>query len=379
MNSRKERESGIELLKIFAILMVVISHVSLTYVTRTGFNVAGKAMTFKNFIDLFTATNNTQNIFVLLFLHLGALANNIFFICTAWFLVDRKKMKLDKVFKMMADVWMINVIFLILGFACHTHISHENIIQSLLPTMFANNWYITCYLIVYLIHPYLNRIIHSLQRSEFFVMCLVATIMYLVICTLNPTLYFTSQFITFIVIYFDVAYVKYYMKHLADDVGYNRKVFWFSLFLMILIILGTNYLGLKIHFFKYKVRLFDVNQNFLIIVSAIALFNLFRLHHFVNRGINKLAGLSMLIYIIHDDLIFKTYYRPTLLSRFMIKGSHLPIAVNILLFACLLFITCMFVSMIYQLTLQKLVYKVARSFTNMIENKYRNFAKKVNA
>ncbi len=103
---KKERESGIELLKIIAIFLIVISHISQTY----GSMHSGLDSSY--FIDSKIATENIQNIIILTFRFFGSIGNSIFFISTAWFLIDKKDNKKKKILQMLLEVWIISLIIL---------------------------------------------------------------------------------------------------------------------------------------------------------------------------------------------------------------------------------------------------------------------------
>ena len=78
---KTERESNIELLKILALFLIVISHV-----TQTLGNMPNNSLIIDKgyFINVLTATNNLQFFVLILFRHFGALGNMIFFVCSAF-------------------------------------------------------------------------------------------------------------------------------------------------------------------------------------------------------------------------------------------------------------------------------------------------------
>ena len=75
------RKSGIELAKIIAMLLIVISHVVLS--------VSNESLSLNetlDFINLNAATTNINNIVLIIFRYLGAIGNDIFLISSIWFL-----------------------------------------------------------------------------------------------------------------------------------------------------------------------------------------------------------------------------------------------------------------------------------------------------
>lgn len=73
-----KRESGIELLKIVAILFIVINHVCQTL----GEKPLELIQLASELIDASMATTNIQYIIIAFFRHFGSLGNNIFLACS---------------------------------------------------------------------------------------------------------------------------------------------------------------------------------------------------------------------------------------------------------------------------------------------------------
>lgn len=84
------RNSSIELLKIVALLIIVIGHTVQT-LTEPGSDLASRYI-----IDVSKATTN-PTVFSLLVLRLfGVWGNDLFFICSAWFLLQKDRWKKQK-------------------------------------------------------------------------------------------------------------------------------------------------------------------------------------------------------------------------------------------------------------------------------------------
>ncbi len=153
------RNSGIESLKIIAIFLIVISHVVQTLRSEKIY------ISYSDYVvDVSIATTNVQTFILALFSYFGEWGNTIFFVCSAWFLLRSSKYNKRKWFFMLFEIWVVSIIILVVTFFIrHGDVSSKLIIRSILPTTFSNNWYLTCYLLFYPIHPYLNSII---QRSD---------------------------------------------------------------------------------------------------------------------------------------------------------------------------------------------------------------------
>lgn len=96
---------GIDLLKVIAIVLIIISHVGQTLCLEPSIPVNGSY-----YINLNNSTNNSSLFILSLLRGAGALGNNIFFVCSAYFLIDSKRVKKEKVISLLSDVWFISAI-----------------------------------------------------------------------------------------------------------------------------------------------------------------------------------------------------------------------------------------------------------------------------
>ena len=80
MEARKIRNSAIELLKLFAMFLIILSHSMPKY-----------DQTLVGYVDIVHATDNIQNLVLIVFNYLGQLGNAIFVICSSWFLIGGDK------------------------------------------------------------------------------------------------------------------------------------------------------------------------------------------------------------------------------------------------------------------------------------------------
>ncbi len=158
------RRSGIELLKIAAILLIVISHITQTM------NAPNPDIAYSGYlIDLDSATRSLQTFVLILFRHFGVLGNTVFFICSAWFLLESDKFRKKKWFFMLSEIWFVSVVILCISeMITRGALPFSIVIKSLFPTAFNNNRYLTRYLLFYPIHPALNPVIGKMSQKSLF-------------------------------------------------------------------------------------------------------------------------------------------------------------------------------------------------------------------
>ena len=120
----------------------------------------------------------------------------------------------------------------------------------------------------------------------------------------------------------------------------------------------TNYAGLHIDALSGKLQHWVINNNPFILLLVFGIFNLARQKTFTNKAINSIAGMSLWIYLIHENVIVRRMLRPAIwvwLHENMKWGYPYP---AIALFSIALFIASLLASMVYSATINKAVDKI---------------------
>ena len=355
---KKERESGIELYKVIAIFLIVLSHVIQTLTEPNYVLGIGKG----TFINIATATTDLNILLLAFFRICGALGNNMFFICSAWFLVNSKKMSLKKVIHMILDVWIINMIVFFGLHAIGVQLQISDTVKTFFPTTFANNWYITCYLLFYMIHPFLNRMIEQLSINEHLALTSFLFVIYFIIPVLpleEINLFFANEFVIFLATYVIVSFIKIYKNEWTKKLKTNKCILFVSVISYIVLILCVDFLGLRTNYFLNRLVRWNMNNSLFMFLIAFSSFNIMKKKEFINRTINYLSSLSLLVYIFHENLAFRKYFRPviefSILNRFGIEHAFICAVCMAVSLGILSFI----ISAIYKIFFTKTVSKLS--------------------
>lgn len=368
---RQTRDSGIELLKIFAIFVIVINH-TVQSLTNEAYNIPNNGFV----IDISRATTNIQYILLQIFRHFGVLGNSVFFICSAWFLLKSKNWNKKKWLFMVIEIWVVSiVIFIITYIILHGNISIGIIISSFFPTTFGNNWYMTCYLLFYPIHPILNSIVNMMNQRQLFRSTLVMVFLYIFMNFINCSWFFSSAIILWITIYFAIAYMHKYLMSFVDNIRKNLILFIIGVIGFIGIILITDICGLYSQVLSDKVMRWVNNCNPFLLAMSVAMFNIARNIHFENRFINYISKLSLLIYIIHENIILRTYFRPAMWNYVYKRFGYSDVIGWVFIISFIIFIFGILCSILYVLTLQKFFNKVSGKLYEVVRIKYLLFEK----
>ena len=354
LSINSKRESGVELLKVLAIFGIIICH------CYTSFSVA----TNYDNVCFFEISNFSvlERFIMQIIITLGYIGNTIFFVCSSWFLVDKQSNKKDKIISIILNNLIISIIISICYIISGSNLTNEQLIKTLFPLTNENNWYITCYAIFYLIYPYINLILNKIEKKEHLTISLIIFTMYFVVAFFFlPDSFYVNKLISFIAIYVIVSYIKKYKKGFCDNIKQNIILFIISS----LCFYGIIFLNFAI--VPINITWHTINNPFFLIMS-ISLLNIFRKFNFHSNIINTVSGLSLFIYIIHDNFIFRDSGREQLASYFMINYGTDNIILKIMLFALLLFILVSFISYCYKKIIGERIDKVSKRIETIFQN-----------
>ena len=358
--------------------MIIISHTVQTLRGSSDCQIAGDWI-----LNFDQASNDFSNVILSIFQYAGAIGNAIFFISSAWFLLDSEKSNKKKLLQIILDAFTISVIFLIvIGFTYgFNNIPKKTIIKQFIPIYFSNNWYITFYLLFCLLVPFINLVIKNINKRKHLIISIVFFIGYLVVGAL-VAFPFYSKIILWTGIYIIVAYFKLYGKNFCNNTKINLVMVIVCLLLNALYVIASNYLGLKISFFSNKLLKFWQNESFVNFLIGFGLFNLFAKLQFKSKFVNYISSLTLFIYIIHDNYLFRAYIRPLIWKWIYSTLGYNLVVVWALLLVLVLFVSSIILSIIYKETIRRLITKISNTlykFLSSIFSKTVDFVdKKIN-
>ena len=368
-----KRNSSFELVKVLAVVMIVFSH-AMPYEYE---------VVHPSAVNLSAATTNVQYFLAGMIHNLGQIGNIIFVISSAWFLLESKRASKEKVFQILLDCFVISVFFLAVFLGAGYPLTGSQILRQLLPTTFENNWFISCYLLFSLVHPYLNKILrgggggggggveNSLPQREHLRILIFLMVVYAgVQCIIKDSFCYT-RIIGFITLYFLTAYVKRYLPHITSRdragailVAVGTLGWFFENFF-------TNLLGLKIQALSNFVQGWNQVMNPAYIMIALGLVLIAKNHSFYSPPVNYLSGLSLLVYIIHNNWIIYNCVKFDVFQYVMEEYGYKYFLGWVLLNGLALLILGIAGAILYRYTLQKLVIVFRKGLMKKLEKGYR--------
>jgi hypothetical protein len=361
----RDRSSGIELLKIFAIIIICFSHAMPTY----GYNTELPEYV----ISIGAVSKNVQYIIINFMQYGGHVGNAIFIVSSAWFLLDNSNVNVKKILYMVFDCFIISVIALVCFICAGYDLGIKVIWKEFLPLYTGADWFISCYLLLYMIHPALNIVVDNMDKEKLLAIDIVMVFIYCGLQILRSNTFYYSKLIGFVGIYFIVAYVKKYLVKLANSKKTLRCILLFSSVANVVLVLGLNWLGVHINWFANKLGRTITFMNPFIILAALSMFLLAKGRHFVSAKINYISSLSMLVFIIHCDRLVMTYLRDDLFRYIYVTFSYDYVLFWVILMGIGLFIFGLVLAVVYRHSVQKVSHMVADWVYEIVESLWKRF------
>ena len=220
----KIRQSNFELMKIISMLFILIWH--FIYNTNLIINTDG-------FLH-----------FVLLVIWFVAIIHVNSFIISLGYFQNNKRFKLSRVIAFNNSAWFYKILFLIIFLILGVSLSSVDIFKLISPiTLYEQYWFLSVYIILYLLSPFLNIILNKITKKQFHLLLLTLFLLTSIIPTISGQLaYNNSQghsVFSFVFLYYIGAYLSrypidknYFFKVISNNT--RRLIFIFIFFFIAL-------------------------------------------------------------------------------------------------------------------------------------------------
>lgn len=360
---KKARNSAIELLRIIALLFIICSH----YCVHGGVSPASLTFGLNQYLlEIFVLENLGVVIFVLI---------------SGYFLVE-SKFKVQRLIQLLLQVvfysFFIYVIFV--GFGLEDfHIA--KLIKAVFPTMFKQYWFFTAYVVLYLLFPYLNKMLHALNQKQHLTFLAVFLFVWSVIPSFTNVYKYNmygSEIPQFILFYAIGAYMREYPLNEKTEkrIGGVLTVFCTA------VLLGSTLLfdwlaRTNTNFYKYISYCFERN-SILIILIGVGLFLVFKnIKIKSNAFINGVSACVFGVYLFHEN----QYMRPFLWKE-VFQNSRFAespyLIVHMIVCVLLVFVVGTLLDFLRQKVLEKPVLKLLNRVVPPVSEKIKAICEKGN-
>ena len=287
----KERSSNIELFRIVMMLLIVAHH----YVVNTGIME----------IMLEDATS-WQSLFLYMFGMWGKIGINCFVMITGYFMC-KSDITIRKFLKLLLEVLFYNIVcFAAFAIAGYQSYSLADIVKGIMPMRNMMNDFMGCFLVYYLLIPFLNKMLGALQRKEHRNLIVLSLEILMVWNHMPMVEYKTNYVIWFSVLHVIAAYLRFYEDELAKKYAWiHSHLGWVTLG-FILLAMASVYVEILgfgkwcKYYFPYR-WVMDC-EALLAVPTSVLLFMWFKsLKVPQSKVINAIAGSTLAVLLIHAN------------------------------------------------------------------------------
>ena len=343
MGKSKEnvRNSSLELLRIICMLLIIAHH----YSVHGGYE------------ELTSASLPGGGIFIQILSMYGKLSCTIFILISAYFLVDTPKIRYKKIIPLVAEMFFYSIAIMIIMYSLKlVPINMENTLASLLPIIFGN-WFVVYYILLYLLLPYINPWLQSMDKQQYTRFLITLLIIWSVVPTFTRWEWGFSKLGFMVISYIIGGYIK---LHIKDKVSYANKwnllIGLLSAFLMIASVFCFDAAGyiLKIDLLVRRADYFMEYNSILALSCAVFIFMYFSNIQLKNKWINVIAGSVLGIYLIHDNDLMRPYLWGTISPN---KNYYDFPYLHAVLKIAAVFVVCLIIDLIREKTIGRLFQK----------------------
>lgn len=293
----KRRQSGIELLRIIAMLMIIGYH----------------AVTSNSVDFLYLHQLDGVKFFYELILGSGGWIGNVcFFTISAWFIAGSKNLSIRKNLR---RAWLLErevlfwsltlcAVFLLLSESGVYHVAgfgSSDILQSLLPTATRQWWYVTSYMLFLVASPVLVRMLRSLDRKTHALLAVWLLIIWGVL-TLIPNIdldysHMSTSVLMFMYWFVLISYYRWHMRPFSTRACWAMIIVGYALYLLYW--MATNLLTMLTGKLPAAQGFIILSSRMPTLLVGFGLFLLFERLQFSSRVVNYIATSTFAVYLIH--------------------------------------------------------------------------------
>jgi len=307
--SFSKRDSNFELLRILAMLMIIASHYAV------------HGVGFENWIS-----GNLVNRWLIAFFYAGGeIGVALFFMLSGYFLILKENVSVKKVFLTTVFYAWVSIILYLFRIGIHSFLDIAHIARfMLIPVTSGNWWFVTVYVILVLIAPYINLFLRKLNKRQY-ILILCASWFFLYVLGAFYGVLFAALQKAFL-FYCIGAYFHLYQKTDRKRLSYLLVILCSTIFTIVF-----SYAFLK----TYDHQVQSIKQEFFRIcitgvcvpVCSVFLFLLFKNLNIGSKHIiNEIASCKFGVYLLHDSPFNRgLIWESILLTKDQFKSQFCPL------------------------------------------------------
>lgn len=294
----KKRNASFELLRIIAMLMIIVLH----------YNIHSDSL-----LKLGEPATGVQ-LFAALLESFAITGVNVYVFLSGYFL-SQLQIRPSRILQLLAQVYFYTIVISLAMIIVGTYVVHSGnsvfkIGQYLFPISSEHYWFVTAYLIMFVLSPIMNAAVNTLSRKQLKWSILGLLVWFCFIKSIVPVMFATDHYGYdygwFICLYLIAAYIRKYDVVLFYNAKRSALVFVSSCLLGYAITVAVHYINLKTGRLNYYATV-PTHFNFIFtLTGSLGLFSLFRYYRMKEgalANVSRFVGpLTFGVYLLHMHL-----------------------------------------------------------------------------
>ena len=301
LGATKKRDANFELLRVIAMFMIITLH----------YNLHSNSM-----LELGTPATNVQ-LFATLLESFAITGLNVYVLLSGYFM-SRSNVRPSRLLSLIAQVYFYTIVISLAMILVGTYVVHSGnsvfkMGQYLFPISSEHYWFVTAYIIMYVLAPIMNAAVNTLSRKQLKWSILGLLVWFCFIKSIVPVMFVTDHygydFGWFICLYLIAAYIRKYDVVLFYNAKRSAFVFAFSCLMIFAMTVAMHYINLKTGRINYYATV-PIHLNFFFtLTGSLGLFSFFRFWKIkegrVADAARFLGPLTFGVYLVHMHLEIK--------------------------------------------------------------------------
>ncbi len=352
-----KRLSNFELLRIISMIIIIAHHFSI----HGGFEFLAARMTIPRLWIRFLQMG-------------GKIGVNVFVLISGYFLINTSKVKSSKVIKLWLQLLTysvaIYIVFVIMGL---TDFSIRVLIKSCFPVTFGGWWFASCYFVLYLISPFINKFLVTLDKKTYQRLLVLVFVMWCLIPTATCQLFESNNLLWFIYLYAIAGYIR--LWHDTSKVpAFTYHVLTIGMVILTFSLIAVlDWLSLKSSFFvMYVTNLYEMQQFFILFISVCMFLGFKGLNIKYSKAINVVSTATFGIFLIHDNEYVRPFFWGELFKNATYSDTTflIPYSIGVI---CLVFAVCACIELLRIHILEKYYMRLITKIEPAIDNSIDKF------
>ena len=342
----KKRNSSIETLRLILIIGIVVMHMNGT---------------------MMASDDSSVNIWLYIVNGFCNISVSVFVLISGYYGVNGDLKKILMYESKLLEYSLLSSLILCVFF----DYSIKTLILAFIPFSTNRYWFMTCYMLLLIFSPFLNKIIEIVSYKQFrsFLLLMITVFSFVpTIIYFHPMGDSGKNIINFIMLYFIGAYIKKY----DIEIKFKKKTLCLVFLTSFLAIILLNFV-VTILSGSNKIHIpFSRDCSILVLMESVSIFLYFLQYQFYNKTINNFANHVFAIYLFEET--FRLIIQQYIVDYLSWYDKWYYFVINIS-FAVFVVVMIVFIDILVQKTVEPIFIRGLTLIVNQLNNNYNKWQK----